>query len=77
VAKLENKRPLPNCRCGWKDNINTDLKYAGWEDVHWIVLAQIRDKLRVHIKRAMKFWFHKTQGNSWLPDDVPASQEEL
>jgi len=44
VGKLESKRPLPSSRCGWKDNTNTDLKYIGWEDVHWIGLVQIRNK---------------------------------
>jgi hypothetical protein len=33
VGKLESNRPLPNSRCGWKDNIKTDLKYIVWEDV--------------------------------------------
>ena len=55
LRKLENKRPLPNSRCGWKDYINTDLKYVGWEDVHWIGLAQIKNKLRVLIERVMNF----------------------
>jgi len=32
-----------------------DLKYIGWEDVHWIGLAQIRNKLRVLINRVMNF----------------------
>jgi hypothetical protein len=55
LGKLESKRPLPNSRCGWKVNIKTDLKYIGWEDVYWICLAQIRNKLRVLINRVMNF----------------------
>jgi hypothetical protein len=53
VGKLENDRPLENSRCGWRDNIETDLKCIGWEDVYWICLAQIKNKLRVLINWVM------------------------
>jgi len=55
VGKLESKKPLPNSICRWKDNIKTFLKHMGWEDVYWIGLAQIRNKLRVLINRVMNF----------------------
>jgi hypothetical protein len=55
VRKLESKRLLPNSRCGWRDNIKTDLIYIGWKDVYWIGLARIRNKLRVLINRVKNF----------------------
>jgi hypothetical protein len=47
VGKLEGKRPLVRRRRRWEDNIKMDLQELGKTDVHWINLAEDRDKLRV------------------------------
>jgi hypothetical protein len=39
VAKPEGKRPLGIPKHKWENNIRTDLKEIGWEDVDWIHLA--------------------------------------
>jgi hypothetical protein len=35
------------------DDIKTDLKVVGWEDMDCIYLASNRDKCRISVKRAM------------------------
>ena len=40
-----------------QSNIQIDLKEIAWDGVHWIYLAQDRDKLRDVVKTAMKFRF--------------------
>jgi len=39
VGKPQGKRPSGRSRHRWEDNINTDLKEIGWEDMDWIDLA--------------------------------------
>jgi hypothetical protein len=44
VGNLEGKRPLGRRRRRWLLNIKMDLREISWGDVHWIELAQDRDK---------------------------------
>jgi hypothetical protein len=44
VEKPEGRRPLGRPRCRWVDNIKMDLGEIRWGGVHWIGLAQDRDK---------------------------------
>jgi hypothetical protein len=40
VGKPKGKRPLGRPRCKSVDNIETDLREAGKDDVNWIDLTQ-------------------------------------
>jgi hypothetical protein len=44
MGKPEEKRPLGVPRRRWVDNIKTDLRDRGWDDMDWIDLAQDRDQ---------------------------------
>jgi hypothetical protein len=44
VGKPEGKKPLGRPRRRWVDNIRMDLGEVGWGDVHWIGLAQDRNR---------------------------------
>jgi hypothetical protein len=44
VGNPEGKRPLRRPRHRWKDNIRTDLREIGWEDVDWVHLDQDGDQ---------------------------------
>jgi hypothetical protein len=46
VGKPEERRPLGKQRRRWVDNIRMDLGEVGWDDVHWIGLAQDRNRWR-------------------------------
>jgi hypothetical protein len=53
VGKPEGKRPLGRPRRRWVDNIKMDLLEIGWGGVHWIGLAQDRDKWRALVNAVM------------------------
>jgi hypothetical protein len=53
VGKPEGKGPLGRPRCGWMDNIRTDLEEVGWGDVNWIGLAQYRNKWKAFVNAVM------------------------
>jgi hypothetical protein len=42
VGKPEGKRPLGRPRRRWGDNIKIVLREIGWDNVHWIDMAQDR-----------------------------------
>jgi hypothetical protein len=44
VGKPEGKRPLRRPRRKQEGNIKMDLRETGWGDLHWIHLAQDRDR---------------------------------
>jgi hypothetical protein len=44
VGKPRGRRPLGRPKRRWEDNIKTDLREVGWEDVDWIHLAQDREQ---------------------------------
>jgi hypothetical protein len=50
MGKPEGKRPLRRPRSRWVDNIKMDLREIGWDDMHWIDLAQDREKWRALVK---------------------------
>jgi hypothetical protein len=53
VGKPEGRRRLGRPRCKWLGNIRMDLVEVGWGDVHWIGLAQDRDKWRALVNPVM------------------------
>jgi hypothetical protein len=53
VGRPEGRRPLGRPRRGWEDNIKTDLREIGFEDVDWIHLAQDRDTWRALVNTVM------------------------
>ena len=44
VGKTEEMRPLGRPRRRWEDNIKMDLQEVGCGSMHWIELAQDRDR---------------------------------
>ncbi|KAJ4428274.1 hypothetical protein ANN_24291 [Periplaneta americana] len=53
VGRPEGKRPLGRPRRRWEDNIKMDLREVGYDDRHWINLAQDRDRWRAYVRAAM------------------------
>jgi hypothetical protein len=53
VGKPEGKRPLGRPRRRWKDGITMDLREIGWGSIHWIQLAQDRDRWRAVVDTVM------------------------
>jgi hypothetical protein len=53
TVKAEGERPLGRSRCWWVDNTKMDLGETGWGCVHWIPLAQDRDKWRALVNAVM------------------------
>jgi hypothetical protein len=56
VVKPEGKRPLGRPRRRWVHNIMMDLLEIGRGGVHWIGLAQERDKRRGLVNAIMNLW---------------------
>ena len=44
MGKPEGRKPLGRPKPRWEDNIKMDLREVGWRGVHWIDLAQDRDR---------------------------------
>jgi hypothetical protein len=55
VRKPEGKRPLGRPRRRWEDNIKMDLQDVGCGCMHWIELAQDRDRWRALVNAVMNF----------------------
>jgi len=53
VGKPDGKRLLGRPRCGWVDNIRTDLQEVGCGYMDWIGLAQDRDRWRTLLSAVM------------------------
>jgi len=53
VGKPEGKRPLGRPRCRWVENIRMDLQEVGYGYMHWIGLAQDRDRWRTLVSVVM------------------------
>jgi hypothetical protein len=70
-GKSEGKRLLGRPRLIRKGNIGIDIKYAGWEGMNWIGLAENRDKWH------WSFEFQKMWRIFWLTKELFASQEVL
>jgi hypothetical protein len=44
VGKPEGKRPFGRSRRSWEDNNKMDLQEVRWKVMHWIDLAQDRNR---------------------------------
>jgi hypothetical protein len=55
--KAEVRKPK-----SWKDNLGTDLKEAGCDDLDWILLAQDGVQWRAFVSTIMNLRFHKRRG---------------
>jgi hypothetical protein len=53
MGKPEGKTPLGRPRRRWEDEIRMNLREIGWGSVHWIQLAQDRDRWRALVKTVM------------------------
>jgi hypothetical protein len=53
VGKPGGERPLGRTRRRWVDNIKTDLREIGWDDVNWIYLDQNWDQWRTFVNTVM------------------------
>ena len=63
--KPEQKRPLGRCRLRWEDNIKMDLQEVGWgRGMHWIELAEDRDRWRAFVNVVMNLLVLESAGNS-------------
>ena len=58
VGKTEGKRPLGRPRRRREANIKVDPQEMGCEGLHWIDLAQERDRWRALVNVVMNFRFH-------------------
>jgi ribosome biogenesis protein Nip4 len=63
-GKAEEKRPFRRPRRRWEDNIRMYLREEGWEDVHWIHLAQYRDWWCALVNTVTNFWVPQKPGMS-------------
>jgi hypothetical protein len=67
VGKPKVKRPAGRPRHRWRDNVNTDLKEVGWEDVDMKHLSKKRDQWQGLVKMVMNPCFHKMlKFHDWL-----------
>jgi hypothetical protein len=57
VGKIEGRDRLEDQSGREEDNIKTDLKDIGWEDVARTDEAQDRDKWQAVLKALMNLWF--------------------
>jgi hypothetical protein len=55
MGKRDGKRPLGRPRRRWEDNIKTGFREVGFGCMHWIDLAQDRDKWRALVNAVMNF----------------------
>ena len=53
VGKPEGRRPLGRPRHRWVDNIRMDLQEVGWGYMHWIGLAQDRERWLMLVSAVM------------------------
>jgi len=56
VGKPEGRRPLGIPRRRWVDNIRMDLQEVGFGYMHWIGLAQDRDRRQTLVSTVMNLW---------------------
>jgi hypothetical protein len=57
VWRPEGRRQLGRPRRGWEDNIKTDLRKIGFEDVGWIHWVQDRDRWRALVNTVINLRF--------------------
>jgi hypothetical protein len=63
MPKPEGKKSLGITRCKWEDNIKTDRKEVGCEDMDWTNLDQNGDKWRAVVSTTMKIRAPQNLGN--------------
>ena len=63
VGKPEGRRPLGRPRRRWVDNIRIDLQEVGCGYMHWIGLAQDRDRWRTLVRAVMNLPVPWNAGN--------------
>jgi hypothetical protein len=63
VGKPKVKRPLERPTRRWVDNIKMDRRQIGWDDMNWIVVAQVRDQWRDILNTVMNLRVPKIVGN--------------
>jgi hypothetical protein len=56
VGRPKGKRPLGRRRHRWEDNIKTDLREIGINEVNWIQLAKDRVQWRAFVNTVMNLW---------------------
>jgi hypothetical protein len=61
------------CRCRWENNIKMNLKEIGWEDVHWVHLAQDRAQWHALVNTVMQLHFRLNTGISWVAEQLLVS----
>jgi hypothetical protein len=66
VGKPEGKIPLGIPRRKRVDNIKIDLREIGWDDMHWIDLAQNRDQWRALVNTVMNLLVPYNAGKKFL-----------
>jgi hypothetical protein len=57
VGKREGKRPRGRPRRRWVDNIRVDIQDVGCGYMHWIGMAQDRDRWRTLVSSVMNLLF--------------------
>jgi hypothetical protein len=62
VGKPEGRRPLGRPRRRWVDNIRIDLVEVRCGDVHWIGLAQDRDRWRALVNSILNLLVPQNAG---------------
>ena len=77
MGKPEGKRPLGRPRRRWQDNIKMDLQDVGSEGMHWIELAQDRDRWRALVNAVMNLRAPLNARNFLTSSNRLASQEGL
>ena len=53
MRKPEGNRPLGRPRRRWEDNIKMDLQEVGYGGMHWMELAQDRDRWQALVNAVM------------------------
>jgi hypothetical protein len=63
VGRHKRRRPLGRVRHRWEVNTKLDIQKIGWGDVHWIDVAQDREKWHAVVNAVMNFMLPKNARN--------------
>jgi hypothetical protein len=75
AQESEGTNPLGQSKCRWRDNIKTDVKVIGWENLDTTHLAQNRDKWRAVVNKVMNIGSNKILDISRPAKESLACQE--
>jgi hypothetical protein len=67
-TKFDRKTPGKDTTWRTEDNIRTDPREIGWEDMDWMGKAQDRDQWWALVNTAMNLQIHKRRRISCLSD---------